>query len=76
MTKAVYLAKSKMSQFAGTSSVHRMPVLKTLNRLILEWKVRPVTYLPSVSPGSLKMSKKTTRKVSLAQIEIMKRLLR
>ena len=53
-----------------------MPVLKTLNRLILEWKVRLVTYLPSVSPGSLKMSKKTTRKVSLAQIEIMKRLLR
>ena len=49
---------------------------KTLNRLILEWKVRLVTYLPSVSPGSLKMSKKTTRKVSLAQIEIMKRLLR
>ena len=70
MTKAVYLAKSKMSQFARTVSVHRMPVLKTLNRLIL------VTYLPSVSPGSLKMSKKTTRKVSLAQIEIMKRLLR
>ena len=75
MTKAVYLESNK-SQFAETLSVHRMPELKTLNRLILEWKVRLVTYLPSVSPGSLKMSKKTTRKVSLAQIEIMKRLLR
>ena len=75
MTKAVYLASNK-SKVVGTLSGHRMPVLKTLNRLILEWKVRLVTYLPSVSPGSLKMSKKTTRKVSLAQIEIMKRLLR